>query len=184
MTYDPRTRDDLLEAMRQPACPLCVLVERAERKAIEMLLYDQVNDIGRRDILRSSRGMCLRHTAMLAEGGSALGVAIISRDILRAMTAELEATSTSSPLGRLRDRLGTGNSAQLAARIGPQRGCPMCAERATIEAPLIVGLLRNLGDETFAAAFDTSSGLCRTHLSAALRAADTQTARTLAIRQA
>src|ERR671931_78446 len=93
MTSDPRTRDDLLAAMRQRACPLCVLVERAERKAVDLFLYDQVNDISRRDVLRASRGMCLYHSSMLAEGRSALGVAILSRDILRAMTTELEAGS-------------------------------------------------------------------------------------------
>ncbi|HEX5691153.1 MAG TPA: DUF6062 family protein, partial [Roseiflexaceae bacterium] len=84
MTNDPRTRDDLLEAMGKRACPLCVLVERIERKAVDLFLYDQVNDISRRDALRASRGLCLYHTSLLAEGRSALGIAILSRDILRA----------------------------------------------------------------------------------------------------
>jgi uncharacterized protein DUF6062 len=182
---DPRTRDDLLDAMRQAACPLCVLLERAERKAVDLFLYDQVNDISRRDALRTSRGLCLYHTSMLAEGRSALGVAIISRDILRAMTAELEAGAPNdAALGWLRDRLGSGAGAQLAARIGPQASCPMCAERPRIEAPLIIGLLHNLGDTAFAAAFDASAGLCRDHLAGTLRAADAQAARALAARQA
>ncbi len=185
MSGDPRTRDDLLAAMRQPACPLCVLVERAERKAVDRFLYDQVNDIGRRDALRASRGLCPRHTAMLVEGRSALGVAIISRDILRTMTAELEAADGGgAALGWLRQRMGAGAGAQMATRIGPQAGCPMCAERAVIEAPLIAGLLRNLGDESFVAAFEASAGLCRVHLEGALRTADAETARTLAARQA
>src|SRR4051812_41206801 len=117
---DPRTRDDLLEAIRRRACPLCVLVERAERKAIDLFLYDQVNDISRRDALRASRGMCLHHTSMLAQGRSALGVAIINRDILRTMTAELEASADgeAAAFGWLRDRLGAGTGAQLAERIG------------------------------------------------------------------
>ena len=186
MSTDPRTRDDLLMAMRQPACPLCVLVERAERKTIDLFLYDQVNDISRRDALRASRGWCLRHTAMLAEGRSALGIAIVSRDILRAMTAELEAPAAdeAAALGWLHERLGGGTGARLAGRIGPQAGCPMCAERVTIEAPLIAGLLRNFGDSAFVAAFEASAGLCRAHLAGALRAADAPTARTLAVRQA
>lgn len=177
---DPRTRDDLLEAMQQ-GCPICVLVERAERKAIDHFLYDQVNDIRQRDALRASRGMCLPHTEMLAEGRSALGVAILSRDILRAMTAELEA-----PAGRggLKGLLGGSPGAQLAERIGPQAGCPMCAERPRVEAPLFAGLLHNLRDAEFAAAFDRSGGLCRAHLAGALRAADTAGARDLAARQA
>jgi hypothetical protein len=178
---DPRTRDDLLDAMRLGACPLCVLVERIERRAVDMFLYEEVNDIGRRDALRASRGLCLHHTEMLAEGRSALGIAIVSRDILRAMTAELEAVATSDG-GWLRVLEGPGPRA--AARIEPQAGCPMCAERPRIEAPLILGLLQNLGDEAFAAAYDESGGLCRVHLAATLRAADAATARSLAARQA
>jgi hypothetical protein len=191
---DPRTRDDLLSALAQGACPLCVLLERAERKAVDMFLYDQVNDISRRDALRASRGLCLYHSSMLAEGRSALGVAILSRDILRTMTAELEVGANrqerkegderiSQPfafLASLAGKIGAG----LAARIEPQAGCPMCAERPRIEAPLIMGLLHNLRDSDFAAAFDASAGLCRMHLAGTLRAADTTAARALAARQA
>jgi hypothetical protein len=185
MTNDPRTRDELLEAMGRQGCPLCVLVERAERKAVDLFLYDQVNDISRRDALRASRGLCLQHTAMLAEGRSALGVAIVSRDILRAMAAVLETggPGDAAGLGWLRQRLGAGAGAQLAERLGPQAGCPMCAERPRIEAPLIAGLLRNLGDDAFAQAFDASAGLCRAHLAATLRAADGEAARALVARQ-
>jgi hypothetical protein len=182
---DPRTRDDLLFALGQAACPLCVLLERAERKAVDLFLYDQVNDISRRDALRASRGLCLNHTSMLAEGRSALGVAIISRDILRAMTAELESGAPNDAgLGWLRDRIGAGSGSQIAARLNPQAGCPMCAERPRIEAPLLIGLLHNLRDPSFAAAFDASAGLCRVHLAGALRAADAPAARALAARQA
>ncbi|MBK9713511.1 MAG: hypothetical protein IPO81_19755 [Kouleothrix sp.] len=186
MSDDPRTRDELLAAMRQGACPLCVLVERIERRAVDHFLYDQVNDIGRRDALRASRGLCLEHTAMLAEGRSALGVAILSRDILRAMTGELEAAGRGEAgLGWLRGRLGgAGVGAQLAAQVGPQAGCPMCAERPRVEAPLIAGLLANLRDPAFAEAFDAADGLCRVHLSNTLRAADVEGARALAARQA
>jgi hypothetical protein len=191
---DPRTRDDLLEAMSQAACPLCVLLERTERKAVDLFLYDQVNDISRRDALRASRGLCLNHSSMLAEGRSALGVAILSRDILRAMTAELEAGSSrperrgadekdSQPFAFLASFAGKGG-AKLAGRIEPQSGCPMCAERPRIEAPLFIGLLHNLRDAAFGAAFDASAGLCRVHLAGALRAADAAGARGLAERQA
>ena len=204
MTNDPRTRDDLLEAMGKRACPLCVLVERIERRAVDQFLYDQVNDISRRDALRASRGLCLEHTAMLAEGRSALGVAIVSRDVLRAMTAELEqyrgerreggddappqlqpsaVSATTAVKTFLSSALGKG-SAQLAARVAPQAGCPMCAERPRVEAPLIAGLLRNFADAEFAAAFEACGGLCRVHLVNTLRAADSPTARALAARQA
>lgn len=185
LPIDPRTRDELIDALRQGACPLCVLVERAERKAVDLFLYDQVNDIPQREALRASRGLCQPHSAMLSRGRSALGVAIVSRDILRAMTAELEAGATDAAgLGWLRQRLGSGAGAQLAGRIEPQAGCPMCAERPRIEAPLLLGLLQNIADPDFAAAFDGSGGLCRVHLAAALRAAGPETARLLAARQA
>lgn len=179
---DPRTRDDLLEAMRL-GCPLCVLIERAERKAIDHFLYDQVNDISQRDALRASRGLCLPHSEMLAEGRSALGVAILSRDILRTLTAELEASGGGSR-GGLKSLLGGNPNAQLADRIGPQAGCPMCAEHPRLEAPLFTGLFHNLNDANFAAAFDASAGLCRVHLANGLRAAPQAAGRDLAARQA
>ena len=74
--------------------------------------------------------------------------------------------------------------AKLAARIEPQAGCPMCAERPRLEAPLILGLLHNLRDAGFAAEFDASGGLCRVHLASSLRAANADGARDLAARQA
>lgn len=181
VSTDPRTRDDLLSAMRQ-GCPLCVLVERAERKAIDHFLYDQVNDIRQRDMLRASRGLCLPHTEMLAAGRSALGVAILSRDILRTLAAELEAAG--GPRGGLKGLLGGGPGPQLADKIEPQAVCPMCAERPRVEAPLIAGLLHNLRDAEFAAAFGASGGLCRVHLANTLRAAKPDDTRDLAARQA
>lgn len=187
MPADPRTRDELINAMSEGACPICVIVNRAERKLIDHLLYDQVNDISRRDALRASRGYCLHHTAMLAEGRSALGVAILSRDILRAMTAELEedsSTSRSTPGTSIFAPFAVKNGSRLAARIEPQAPCPMCVGRPQIEEPLFLGLLQNLDDATFRLAFEASDGMCRTHLATALRVADKQAARTLASIQA
>ncbi len=187
MPSDPRTRDELLEAMQQDACPICVLVERAERKEVDMFLYDQVNDISRRDALRASRGLCEYHTSLLAEGRSALGIAIVSRDVLRAMTNELEQTAKSRKSeGFFSFSMGALASVgkTLAAKIGPQAPCPMCAERPKLEEPLIAGLLQNMGDPSFAAAFEASAGLCRVHLASTLAAADSATARDLAARQA
>ena len=187
MPSDPRTRDELIEAMQQRACPICVLVERAERKEVDMFLYDQVNDISRRDALRASRGLCEYHTSLLAEGRSALGIAIVSRDVLRAMTAELEQTAKSRKSEGFFS-FGVGALASggksLAVRIGPQAPCPMCAARPKLEEPLIAGLLQNIADPSFAAAFDASVGLCRVHLASTLAAADSAMARDLAARQA
>ena len=189
MPGDPRTRDELIDAMSQRACPVCVVVARAERKAVDHLLYDQVNDISRRDALRASRGYCLYHTDMLSEGRSALGIAIISRDILRAMTAELEAAGTGQDTSgsQILERFVPGTArtgARLATKIEPQAQCPMCAARPQIEEPLIIGLLRNLDDDAFAAAFAASEGLCRRHLANTLRAANSATAHQLATLQA
>lgn len=188
MPADPRTRDELIEAMQDGACPICVIVNRAERKAIDHFLYDQVNDISRRDTLRASRGYCLHHTALLAEGRSALGVAILSRDILRAMTAELEESSRdgsrTGPTG-FSSLFAAKNGPKLATKIEPHAPCPMCVARPQIEEPLFLGLLQNLDDPTFRQAVQASQGgMCRTHLATALRMASNEAAQTLATIQA
>ncbi|KAB8144367.1 hypothetical protein F8S13_05695 [Chloroflexia bacterium SDU3-3] len=173
MPTDPRTRDELIEALPERGCPICALVERAERKAIDHFLYDQVNDIRLRDQLRASRGYCLHHTAMLSQGRSALGIAIVSRDILRAMTAELEAGAAGGwPWQR--------GGAALAGRVGPHADCPMCTLRPQIEEPLLLGLLQNLDDPSFHQAFAQGDGMCRSHLAQALRMASPAQASALA----
>ncbi|MBC8160662.1 MAG: hypothetical protein H7Z42_05520, partial [Roseiflexaceae bacterium] len=116
----------------------------------------------------------------------------VSRDLLRAMTAELEASADHRRgenvkpfrLAALSAFPAGKSGARLAAKIEPQAGCPMCAARPQIEQPLIAGLLQNLDDPAFVAAFEVSEGLCRNHVASALRAADSAAAQQLATLQA
>src|SRR5574341_1452415 len=48
----------LLEAFRQPGCPVCRLVEEGALKALDGLMYEQVNDPFTRDRLVESHGLC------------------------------------------------------------------------------------------------------------------------------
>jgi hypothetical protein len=166
-------------------CALCWLVERIELKSVDLFLYDQVNDLSRRDALRASRGLCLHHTAMLAAGRSSLGVAIISRDLLRTMTAILEAPAERSlpTLGALL-RAQTGDGSRRANQIEPQSSCPMCSERTKIEVPLVQALLQALTDSSFRATFEASAGLCRIHLTTCLRTANSTASQHLSAAQA
>src|SRR5262249_12965689 len=90
---------DLRVACAQDRCPICTLVLRSERRFLEALIYEQVNDIGGREVLRASRGFCARHSGMLVGSPAALGSSIIARDVLRALQRVLAAESSTGGTG-------------------------------------------------------------------------------------
>lgn len=102
---------DLIEAFRQPGCPVCRCVGAASWRYLDTLGYERVTDPEIRRRLRASWGLCNWHAWMLADlGGAAFGAAIIYEDLLRAAghrTAKLgprAATPARGPggwLGRL-----------------------------------------------------------------------------------
>ena len=79
----------VLEALDSPGCPICNLVNQSVRRRMDSMLYEQVNDPGTRRKLIESRGFCNEHSSLLLELGHPLGVAIIYRDIVDSLSAEL-----------------------------------------------------------------------------------------------
>ena len=43
---------NLRDALAQPGCPICTLVERVSSRYLDSLLYERVNDVGTREDLR------------------------------------------------------------------------------------------------------------------------------------
>lgn len=166
---------DLRETSSGEHCPLCTLVFRSEERFLEALIYEQVNDIGGRDVLRAARGFCFRHSGMLAERPSALGSAIIAHDVVRALQRVVAADDGKA--SQARGWFGPKGDDRLAAQLAPSQECPACTRTAEMERVYLSGLLDLLNDEAFVKDYRKGKGLCLPHLMEALRAPSTPHAR-------
>lgn len=166
----------LLDAFREPGCPVCTRLEEGAMKALDSLMYEQVNDPITRDRLAESHGFCNWHAWMLPSiGNSALGVALIYRHLLQETLEHLEgAAGPSRPRGRWRRVLGRmlGSGEEplpiLAWRRKKSR-CSLCALARRSERDDLKTILDFLGETEFAEAFARSSGLCLPHLYSAMK---------------
>ncbi len=177
---------DLLEAFRQPGCPVCRCVGAASRRYLETLGYEHVNDPEVRRRLRASWGLCNWHTGILADlPGSPFAAAVIHEDLLRTghRTAALGARSARVGRGprrwlaRLAGDVGSPALARLYRRRPP---CPACVEAARVEARAVDALAVFAGELAFQRAYEASDGLCVPHtVQAVERAAGRPQAETL-----
>ena len=167
----------LREALARPDCALCRLRARTARQYLDSLLWESVNDEGQRRQIRRAHGFCREHAAMLARPGSALGVAIVSNDVLRHLLQALDnaAYDALPPLSLRRVREGLHSSepasatAALAAELAPAAPCPACRQADEREALYLDALLAHLpADEPFRDLFRASDGLCLPHVRQAL----------------
>ncbi len=140
----------LEEAFAEPGCPLCRLLAHKERRSLEALLWEQVNDPLTAERIARARGFCWEHTWALVPAGAAvhshLGVAIVVERVLR---QAFQAWSTGA----------------LARWWTPQEPCPICVWLADAEVTLLeatAALLRR--DPTFLTA--RPGLLCRPHATA------------------
>lgn len=134
----------LLDAARQPGCPLCRLIRAHTRRQLESILYESVNDVGFRDRWRAARGYCHRHAWILAEFHDALGTAILYEDVITFHGARL---------------LTEGTGAK----------CPLCRAEATDLDDRIAVLEQSWDDDELRAALEAGDGLCGPHVRAVLR---------------
>ncbi len=166
----------LLDAFKQEGCPVCARLEEGAAKALDGLMYEQVNDPITRDRLLESHGFCNWHAWMLPSiQNSALGVALIYRHLLEETLTHLQgAAGAIRPRGRWRRVAGRllGFKEQPLPILDWRRGktrCYLCTFAQRAESDDLKTLLDFLGEAEFAEAFGNSSGLCLPHLCAAMR---------------
>lgn len=167
MLIKPPSRTDLHAAYVVTGCPVCDMLARSERRYIDMTLYEHVTDVQWRAEVRAARGFCTLHTQHVLEvGRSALGVSLVTADILKTLREALPAPDQAGgAFGRLRSALGGGAR---AASLRPQRPCPICTYLADLGAVYIAALLDDLTTEDGRAAYAGSVGLCLPHLLVAI----------------
>jgi hypothetical protein len=168
---------DLRDGLAQPGCVVCRLKARSTEHYLDSLLWESVNDPGVRHDVRKARGFCQEHAWQLVRPSASLGVAIIHRDVLHSVLADLEgARYRASPLlslQRAHEALDADQpsaaTAELVSRLGPQAPCPACEQAEEMETIYLDTLIKALvGQQGFLAAYESSDGLCLPHLRQAL----------------
>lgn len=153
-------QSEVIEALGQTGCGFCRLGLRSVTRYLDILGYENVNDVPVRETIREALGLCNRHAwQFLQETREVLGVAIIARDLLRTLQQ------------RTPER---GEEADLASRLQglTRRGrCVACVDLATSTDDCVDLLLKGWNETRLRDAFAASEGLCWTHLVVTLAAA-------------
>lgn len=177
----PRVFNDLLEACKQPGCPVCRLVNQAVNRYLDNLFYENVNDGDLRAQLRKSLGFCHEHAwlALKPGLGDALGVAIIYHDVLTNILRRLpEAGNGAQDQGWLSSLLGQApgqladQSKEIVNALRPREPCAACQKRDQATDLYLSELLNSLENEQMISALYDSDGLCLPHLGQAFQRPD------------
>ncbi|MBI3629931.1 MAG: hypothetical protein HY217_10225 [Candidatus Rokubacteria bacterium] len=161
---------ELIEACRQPGCPVCRRLTEGGRRHLDAMLYEQVTDPDTRRRLRASWGFCNWHAWMLLEiPGAVSGAAIIYEDLTRVAIERIGRLRRAAParagwLARLR-RLGRPAAWSAAARRRHGRAaCPVCLQCREAEERYAAAILEFVDDRELVRAYEVSHGLCAPHL--------------------
>jgi len=163
---------DIREALGQGGCSFCRLLHKSADRNLDAVLWEMVNDGEIRAELNRARGYCQQHGWMLVRAGAGLGVAILMRDVVKTLLAEMDAhpleTGSGSGLRGLMRNLDPNHVPESAAKLidalAPQSPCPVCARLESLARDYADTLLAHLdASGELAEAYRASDGLCQTH---------------------
>ena len=168
MTQRTPYLDEMLDALAQPGCAFCRLLDGIADRLVDAILFESVNDVKVREELNAARGLCRRHGPLLVRTGRSLGTAITMQGVIKVLLRQLDSGEVGSG-SRLRALLGGAGvgrapAAGLAAALNPQTPCPVCVQEATFAAHYTETLLRQTRPGSpLLAAYEASDGLCLPH---------------------
>ena len=167
----------LLEACREPGCPVCRVEQDSVERYLDSQFYENVNSPKWRDQLRASLGFCHEHAWLAVDKrlGDALGFTIIYHDIVNNILKQLSdgsnpARSTSSRksfLGQMPEQARNILKETLHA-LTPRKRCPVCEHRDEAIRTILTAFLDELTKPELTEALHASDGLCLPHLRLAL----------------
>ncbi|MDH7487937.1 MAG: DUF6062 family protein [Anaerolineae bacterium] len=179
---------NLMEAMRQPPCPICGLMRRAEERFLFSLFWENVNSPHVRKRLRDSLGFCATHTRAVRQAVNhpwvgPLGIAILYRDFAQTV---LEGVSRPAPLYA---RLFARENHRVLRLLSPTKPCWLCEQSEERERTYLGALVAGLdASPALRERYGVSHGLCLAHAERTIHTARSGEARrviaTAAARQA
>jgi len=171
----------LLEACREPGCPLCRLEQRSVERYLDNQFYESVNSPPWRDRLRASLGLCREHAWLGVNQrlGDALGYSIIYHDVVSSLLKRLNGEG--GPVHPVRRRAPWPGQipealramiARAVAIFTPRKRCPVCEHRDEVTRNTISALVKEVTVQEVTDAIQASDGLCLPHLKLALEHVD------------
>ena len=148
----------VLDAMREPGCPLCRMLAAASHHYLDGILYEAVNTEEFRARFRAARGFCPRHSREVAGFESALGATILLREVL------------GDALDRWRLAAAKGRAIK-----PPRAKCPACVTEDALVRNFLDTTFGHIGDARLLDAWRASDGLCVAHFEALLAEAPAKT---------
>jgi len=160
---------DLLDACKQPGCPVCRLGDSTVRRYLSGLFYEFVNDPGTRDQLHTSMGFCDSHVTLLLETRIAdgLGASIIYQSLIHSILRDFQIYFP--PRIPAKSSWSRRRAPHVKSPLEKaQETCPACEYSNTVIERAIHAIAQSLHEETTRAALQKSDGLCLPHLWQAL----------------
>ncbi len=130
-------------------CGLCGLEKSAVHSYFEAFLYENVNDPGARDSLRSSRGYCPHHAHQLAGFHDTLGLSILLKDQMLLEASFLERAASHK---------------NISGEWAKHDLCPACRQAAQIRKHYAGILIEGLAEPEMREALLNHFHLCVNHL--------------------
>lgn len=155
---------NLLEACREPGCPLCRLENKSVERYLDNQFYESVNSPKWREALRASLGFCHEHAWLGVNKrlGDALGYSIIYHDLINSLLKQLNdgAPPQASPRrASLREHIS-----KIIHIFTPHKPCPVCVKRDETRRTLIHTLVNEIKTLQMVEALRASNGFCLAHL--------------------
>ena len=155
---------DLIETCDEPGCLVCTLRKKVVAGYIRMLFHEHVNDPPSRDKLRYSYGLCYEHIwlAIDVNLGNALGVAIISNDVMGKLLEDLG--NVSAKTRRFTAVKKFVGASQGEAILFPEKRCPVCVHEEEMLKRILKTLVQSIQKTELSDAIRRSDGMCLPHL--------------------
>jgi hypothetical protein len=155
---------EVYAALREPGCPLCRVDARSEERLLWGFVRNGILNPDSRYAFVKAGGFCRRHAWGLHAVARAEGTGAPIADVYGQL------------LGRDLERLthlvharpGRAGRRELAAGLGRERDCPVCASLAKAGEGHAAFLCELLGDKPSREAYRASEGLCLAHFDPAL----------------
>jgi hypothetical protein len=155
------------------SCVVCSLLHVRAFDLVSRWQYALSRDAAGQAEFLAGQTCCNAHAWFFEEMSAPRDLARLHRRLQAALRAGAD-----DALRRDAARVCGGGTAQILRALIGDRRCPLCEDRAALEAVLLKALAQGLTSGTLRAAFATSGGCCLPHLAALLRGiADENTAR-------